>query len=53
VAFYRYKRYHDNKGVIWVKNVADKREGADNSGLAEMMSECCNFNPDETAMQNK
>ena len=44
------KPYHDNKGVIWVKNGADKRKVFDNSELAEMMSECGNFNPDEAAV---
>lgn len=33
------KPYHDNKGVIWVKNGADKRKVFDNAELAEMMSE--------------
>ena len=46
------KPYHDNKGVIWVKNGADKRKVFDNSELAEMMSECGNFDPDEAAVQN-
>ncbi len=46
------KPYHDNKGVIWVKNGADKRKVFDNSELAEMMSECGNFAPDEAAMPN-
>lgn len=46
------KPYHDNKGVIWVKNGADKRKVFDNSELAEMMSECGNFNPDEAAVPN-
>ena len=32
------KPYHDNKGIIWVKNGADKRKVFDNSELAEMMS---------------
>ncbi|MDE5876966.1 MAG: putative DNA binding domain-containing protein [Muribaculaceae bacterium] len=44
------KPYHDNKGIIWVKNGADKRKVFDNSELAEMMSECGNFNPDEAAV---
>ena len=44
------KPYHDNKGVIWVKNGADKRKVFDNSELAEMMSECGNFDPDEAAV---
>ena len=46
------KPYHDNKGVIWVKNGADKRKVFDNSELAEMMSECGNFDPDEAAVNN-
>lgn len=46
------KPYHDNKGIIWVKNGADKRKVFDNSELAEMMSECGNFNPDEAAVSN-
>ncbi len=46
------KPYHDNKGVIWVKNGADKRKVFDSSELAEMMSECGNFDPDEAAVPN-
>lgn len=46
------KPYHDNKGVIWVKNGADKRKVFDNTELAEMMSECGNFDPDEAAVPN-
>lgn len=46
------KPYHDNKGVIWVKNGADKRKVFDNSELAEMMSDCGNFDPDEVAVPN-
>ena len=46
------KPYHDNKGVIWVKSGADKRKVFDNSELAEMMSECGNFDPDEAAIPN-
>lgn len=46
------KPYHDNKGIIWVKNGADKRKVFDNSELAEMMSECGNFDPDEAAVPN-
>lgn len=44
------KPYHDNKGVIWVKNGADKRKVFDNAELAEMMSECGNFAPDEASL---
>ena len=32
------KPYHDNKGIVWVKNGADKRRVFDNAELAEMMS---------------
>ena len=46
------KPYHDNKGVIWAKNGADKRKVFDNAELAEMMSECGNFDPDEAAVPN-
>ena len=46
------KPYHDNKGIIWVKNGADKRKVFDNSELAEMMSECGNFAPDEATVPN-
>lgn len=46
------KPYHDNKGVTWVKNGADKRKVFDNSELAEMMSECGNFDPDEAGVPN-
>lgn len=46
------KPYHDNKGIIWMKNGADKRKVFDNSELAEMMSECGNFVPDEAAVPN-
>lgn len=46
------KPYHDNKGIIWVKNGTDKRKVFDNAELAEMMQECGSFNPDEAAVQN-
>lgn len=46
------KPYHDNKGIIWVKNGADKRKVFDNAELAEMMAECGNFDPDEAALPN-
>jgi len=29
---------HDNKGIVWVKNGADKRKVFDNAELAEMMT---------------
>ena len=46
------KPYHDNKGIVWVKNGADKRRVFDNSELAEMMSQCGNFAPDEAAVSD-
>ena len=46
------KPYHDNKGIIWMKNGADKRKVFDNSEIAEMMSECGSFDPDEAAVPN-
>ena len=46
------KPYHDNKGIVWVKNGADKRKVFDNAELAEMMTECGSFNPDEAAVRN-
>lgn len=46
------KPYHDNKGIIWVKNGADKRKVFDNAELDEMMSQCGNYAPDETAVND-
>ena len=46
------KPYHDNKGIVWVKNGADKRRVFDNSELAEMMSQCGNFAPDEASVSD-
>jgi predicted HTH transcriptional regulator len=46
------KPYHDNKGIVWVKNGADKRKVFDNAELAEMMTECGSFAPDEAAVRN-
>ncbi len=46
------KPYHDNKGVVWVKNGADKRKVFNNAELAEMMTECGNFAPDEASIKN-
>lgn len=46
------KPYHDNKGIVWIKNGADKRKVFDNAELAEMMTECGNFAPDEAAVKN-
>lgn len=44
------KPYHDNKGIVWVKNGADKRKVFDNAELAEMMTDCGNFSPDEATV---
>ena len=44
------KPYRDNKGIVWVKNGGDKRKVFDNAELAEMMTECGNFAPDESAV---
>ena len=46
------KPYHDNKGIVWMKNGADKRKVFDNAELAEMMADCGNFMPDEAAVNN-
>ncbi|MCD8296551.1 MAG: putative DNA binding domain-containing protein [Prevotella sp.] len=46
------KPYRDNKGVVWVKNGADKRKVFDNAELAEMMTECGNYAPDETGVKD-
>ena len=44
--------YHDNKGIVWVKNGADKRKVFDNAELAEMMTDCGSFAPDEAAVRD-
>ena len=46
------KPYHDNKGIVWIKNGSDKRKVFDNSELAEMMTECGSFAPDEAAVKD-
>ncbi len=46
------KPYHDNKGIVWIKNGADKRKVFDNAELAEMMSECGSFTPDEAVVKD-
>ena len=45
------KPYHDNKGIVWVKNGADKRKVFDNAELAEMMTDCGSFAPDEAVVR--
>jgi predicted HTH transcriptional regulator len=46
------KPYHDNRGIVWVKNGADKRRVFDNAELAEMMTECGSFAPDEAEVRD-
>ena len=46
------KPYHDNKGVIWVKNGTDKRKIFDNAKIAEMMTGCGAFFPDVAAVND-
>ena len=46
------KPYHDNKGIVWVKNGADKRKVFDNTELAEMMTDCGSFAPDEAGVRD-
>ena len=41
------KPYHDSKGVVWVKNGANKRRVLDNAEIAEMMSDSGSFRQDE------
>ncbi len=44
------KPYHDNKGVVWVKNGADKRKVFDNTEVAEMLAQSGNLFPDSIAV---
>ena len=46
------KPYHDNKGIVWEKNDADKRKVFDNAELAEMMTDCGSFAPDEAGVRD-
>lgn len=46
------KPYHDSKGIVWVKQSSDKRKVFDNAELAEMMSQCGSFAPDEAAVND-
>ena len=46
------KPYHDNKGIVWVKNGADKRKVFGNAELAEMMTDCGSFAPDEAGVRD-
>ena len=45
------KPYHDNKGIVWMKNGADKRKVFGNAELAEMMTDCGSFAPDEAVVR--
>lgn len=45
------KPYHDNKGIVWLKNGADKRKVFDNAELAEMMTNCGSYVPDEAVVR--
>ena len=46
------KPYHDNRGIVWVKNGADKHKVFDNAELAEMMTDCGSFSPDEAGVRD-
>ena len=46
------KPYHDNKGIVWVKQGTDKRKVFDNAELAEMMTDCGSFAPDESGVRD-
>ena len=46
------KPYHDNKGIVRVKNGADKRKVFDNAELADMMTDCGSFAPDEAGVRD-
>ena len=46
------KPYHDNKGIVWVKNGADNRKVFDHAELAEMMTDCGSFAPDEAGVRD-
>ena len=46
------KPYHDNKGIVWMKNGADKRKVFGNAELAEMMTDCGSFAPDEAGVRD-
>ena len=40
------------RGIVWVKNGADKRKVFDNAELAEMMTDCGSFSPDEAGVRD-
>lgn len=43
--------YHDNKGIVWVKNGSDKRKVFDNTELASMMAEDGRLHPDAVSIK--
>ena len=44
------KPYHDNKGIIWIKQGSDKRKIFDNMELKAMMDDCGTFEADEAVV---
>ena len=44
------KPYHDNKGIIWIKQGSDKRRIFDNIELKAMMDDCGTFDADEAVV---
>ena len=44
------KPYHDNKGIIWIKQGSDKRKIFDNMELRAMMDDCGTFEADEAVV---
>ena len=46
------KPYHDNKGIIWIKQGSDKRKIFDNMELRAMMDDCGTFEADEAVVQD-
>ena len=44
------KPYHDNKGIIWIKQGSDKRRIFDNMELKAMMDDCGTFEADEAVV---
>lgn len=46
------KPYHDNRGIIWIKQGSDKRKIFDNMELKAMMEDCGTFEADESVVPN-
>ena len=44
------KPYHDNKGIIWIKQGSDKRRIFDSMELKAMMDDCGTFEADEAVV---